>query len=304
MSIPSNLVVPNFQFDKNPLDLILHEAKLSWHFIAGDVSSAIAPAVLFTIAACTSEHLNLFESTEVVLKSFVYFWLYLWAFCLSNQVDGIEEDALNKPNRPIVEGKASYTSTQLRWIIAILLFTAAGFFFGVLEWAILWNLVIIFHNILGFSKHWVGKNLLMSLGILSQLAAAWQLVSPLTPSAWKWIFVLAGIIFPLVSVQDLRDINGDIANERKTFPIVFGEVFTRIWLTVLFLLTPLLIYFVLMLPAGASYQMYFCNFALFVTCLIIAFRIFFLRSSRSDHHTYILFTYWYCFAIASSIILL
>lgn len=303
MSIPANLVIPTWNFPNNWEKFLLQEILLSWYFVAGDVSSAIIPGLLFIWVACTSIGASTNELILALGCGSVYFWLYLWSFCLSNQLDGIDEDRLNKPHRPIIEGLTSPVTTQFRWLIAMFLFTIIGWWLNVLEWAILWEIVILLHNFLGWSKHWVGKNILMSAGILVQLAAAWQIVTPITPIAWKWIFIFAGLIFPLVSVQDLRDIKGDLVNNRKTFPIVFGEMRTRFSLCLCFMVLPIIIHIGLIMPTDHISKVLF-DIGLAVISFVIALRIILCRSRPQDHFTYLLFTYWYCIAVASGIAVL
>ncbi len=305
MSVPASFIFPNWDTENNLFKTIMRELKLSWQFIAGDVSSAIVPALVFMIAACVDRHLNFNEIAQILGCGLIYFWLYLWSFCLSNQFNGIHEDRLNKSSRPIVAGVVSYTGTQLRWIVVMFFFPLLGWYFGVLEWALLWQIVIVLHNIVGLSRHWIGKNFLMSVGIVAQLAAAWQIVSPITPIAWWWILVLAGIIFPLVSVQDLRDISGDRVNFRKTFPIVFGEELTRSLLYFFFIFIPLLLHYALMVTAAArTHNVGNWELGIAAFSIYIAFRIILLRTPIADHHTYLLFTYWYCLVTVSSIFLI
>lgn len=283
---------------------LLHEIKLSWQFIAGDVSSAVVPALLFLAAAWSSHQLTLGRLLAVLAQGVLYFWLYAYTFCLSNQLTGLEEDRLNKPHRPLARGIVSPRGTQRRWLISMAAFTCVGWLFGVLPWALLWQLIIVLHNFGGWGQRWYFKNFSMSLGIVAQLAAAWQIVMPITPIAWRWISVFAGVIFILVSLQDLRDIAGDRANGRRTFPMVFGEQATRYLLGVCFGLLPLVVHFWLMLPAGATLPVWLCDLGLAIVSWTIAWRILMYRTPRADHYTYLLFTYWYCLAVLSSVIVL
>ncbi len=283
------------------IDIIIREATLSWHFINGDISSAIIPALLFITAAGISYMLSFYDLLLALGKGVLYFWLYLWAFCLANQVEGLDEDKLNKTQRPLVQGLVSIRGALLRWAIISFLFCIVGLWISVLQWALLWLMVIILHNFCGWAKHWFAKNLLMSFGIIVQLAAAWQIVGPITTVAWWWILLSAAAIFPLVSVQDLRDMAGDQVNNRKTLPLVIGEYPTRVLLSLCFSLLPILIHLELMVPAGLTLSVISCDIVLAVVSWIIAARIMLYCFSEADHNTYLLFTYWYCFEIASSI---
>lgn len=280
------------------------EFSISWAFIAGDLSSAVVPALLFSLAAWKTEGAHWHELASVIGRSLLYFWLYIYAFCLPNQITAIEEDRRNKPHRPLVTGALSVRGAWLRWLVVMVSFSAVGTWMGVLKYTLLWQALIVASNILGWARSWVFKNLSMSLGIVAQLGAAWQLVTPLTPIAWRWILLPAVVIFPLISLQDLRDVEGDRATGRRTFPLVFGEKATRILLCIAFALLPLAVHWALMRPAGARWSVWACEGALAVVALVIAARVLLFRSRSADHGTYMLLTYWYCLLLVCAIVIL
>lgn len=284
------------------LNLIAREVYLSWRFTVRDISATVIPAMLFTIAAWRSQGASLESLVPTLLKSLIYFWLYCYTFCLSNQIAGLEEDRLNKPDRPLVAGEVSLRGAYLRWGVMMLLFTAVGWLFGVVEWALLWQIVLTLHNFGGIAKRWYGKNFAMSLGTAAELAAAWQIAAPITPFAWRWIGVLAIAMFPLFSAQDLRDMVGDRAIGRNTMPLAIGEQLTRRLLAVGFTLLPLLVYLVALAPTDNPVAAVACGAVLAIISFTVAVRLLWGRSPEADHRTYMLFTYWYCFALATAII--
>ncbi|WP_158502194.1 UbiA family prenyltransferase [Vitiosangium sp. GDMCC 1.1324] len=283
---------------------LLRELSLSWKFIGGDVSSAVVPAMLFLGAASAHARLVPVELLRALGRGALYFWLYTYAFCLSNQLVGMEEDRLNKPHRPLPSGLVSERGTRWRWRACMALFTLVGWGFGVWRWTLLWQLVIVLHNEWGGARRWWVKNLLMGVGVLSQLTAAWELVTPLTPTAWRWIGVLSSVVCVLVSLQDLRDMGGDRAGGRKTFPIVFGERWTRFLLAGLFGLMPLVIHQVLMVPLGMTPWVVLSDAGLALMSWVVAVRVVRWRTPAADHRTYLLFTGWYCLALLSTIVIL
>lgn len=283
---------------------LLRELWVSWRFVGGDVSSAVVPPLLFIAAASGHHGLGAGELWGAVGRGVLYFWLFMYAFGLSNQLVGVEEDRVNKPHRPLVRGEVSVRGTRWRWVACMSLLTAVGWAFGVWEWALLWQLIIVVHNEGGGAKRWWAKNLLIALGVVTQLAAAWELVGPLTAVSWRWIGVLASVVFLLVSLQDLRDVEGDRASGRKTFPLVFGEKRTRYMLGTFFGLLPLVIHEVLMKPLGLTAAVVACDVGLAGVSWVIAVRVLGWRTPRADHRTYLLFTYWYCLALLSTIVVL
>jgi 4-hydroxybenzoate polyprenyltransferase len=281
----------------------LRELRSSYAFIKRDLSSAFVPAILFTAAALQASTVS---STADLLtamgRASLYFWLYTYTFCLSNQIMGVEEDRLNKPDRPIPAGLMSRSDALVRWVISSVAFMLVGWWFGVAMWSVLWLAVCIAHNFLNLSKRWVLKCVFMSAGIVAQLAAAWAMVTPLTGLAHTWIVVIALLIFPTVSLQDLRDMAGDRCLGRKTLPLVAGDRLTRILLSVCFVLQPLVVHFGLMAAFGGPLAV-FCESMTAALSLFIAARILLYRHPAADHMTYLLYTGWYCLLLISAVAL-
>lgn len=282
----------------------IREVSLSWTFIAGDISSTIIPATLFLTAAWHSQASPIIAWVDAAARGLLYFWLYIYIFCLSNQIAGLEEDRINKPHRPLVRGDVPVAGAWQRWLWSMGAFTVTGWAFGVLPWALLWQAVTVLHNFGGWARPWYGKNLMMALGIVAQLGAAWTLVQPLTPLAWRWILVIAAIIFVVVSAQDLRDMEGDRRIGRRTVPLVFGEQPTRIGLAVAFALLPLVVHSWLIMPSGLTTGALVSDVLLAVMSFVISGRLLLLRSRKADHHTYLLLTYWYCMVLFSAIVVM
>lgn len=283
---------------------VVRELGLSWQFIGGDISSTIVPALLFMGAAWSTNVLSAGAVARAIGSGLLYFWLYIYVFCLSNQLSGVEEDRTNKPRRPLVTGAVSYRGAQMRWLLLMLAFTGVGWLLDVLLWTLLWQTVLVLHNFGGWSRRWYTKNLVMALGVIAQLGAAWELVQPLTPLALRWVLIIAAVVFYLISVQDLRDMEGDRLIGRRTFPLVFGARATRIALAVGFVLLPLVVDRWLLRPAGSGWIVLSCDAVLAALSLTIAVRVLRLRTARADHYTYLLFTTWYCLTLLSAMFVL
>ena len=282
---------------------LVRETQICWQVVVYDFSSTVMPAFLFSTAAWVSAS-SPKAMIWALLHNLVYFCLYAFTFCLSNQIAGIEEDRINKPTRPLVTGLVSYRGAQVRWVVSMVLFTLLGWSLGVVEWTLLWQASLTMYNFGGWAKKWFTKNLVMSLGVVAQLAAAWQLVTPLTLTAWCWILVVAGVVFPLISLQDLRDIDGDRSIGRKTFPLAVGENATRAILGIGFALLPVIVHYILMQPAGNAWYVLLCEMGVTIISLTIAIRVVMCRTMEGDHRTYMLFTYWYCGILSSAIIIM
>ena len=286
------------------ITLLGRELAVSWQFVAGDLSSAVVPPFLFMFAAWRTAGAQWTALPVILLQEIVYFWLYIYGFCLANQLVGITEDRENKPHRPLVRGVISPRGAWHRWLVVMALFDILAVSFGVLKYAFIWQLIIVVHNFAQGAKNWFIKHISMSIGIVVQLAAAWSIITPITPIAWRWILLPASVIFPLVTLQDLRDVEGDTKAGRKTVPILLGQTITRMFLSVGFVILPLVVHYLVMVPAGSNWRVWFFDILLALCSLLIAVRVFLLRTRLADHHSYLLLTYWYCLFTFSAVMVL
>lgn len=277
----------------------IRELSLCWSFTWGDLSATVVPATIFATAAWSHAHLPVADLPSVLARCVLYFWLYIYTFNLSNQLTGIAEDRVNKPHRPLISGLITPRQAWWRLSITTTAFLTVGTAFGVLEWTLLWTAAWIIHNHLGGAKTWWGKNSAMVAGTIAQLAAAWQIVTPLTPVAWTWILAIAVPLGILVSLQDLRDMGGDIANGRRTAVMVWGVSNSRLLFCIAFAVYPVGLYFLLYQHAPASAVVIGG-----VACTLswaIAVRVVRWRTPHSDNITYMLYTYWYCATLVSAV---
>lgn len=278
----------------------VNELRLTWAlFTLDNTFITLVPGVLFTTSmwAVSGQPGSTFTGT--VARSAVYFFLYGYFFCLSNQLAGLTEDRLNKPHRPLVRGLLTPTGMAWRTVAAGTAFAVVGWWLGVLEWAALWIVATLLHNQLGWSRNWIFKNTTMWLGITSMLAAGAQQAHALDATAWRWILIIASANFVLVSLQDLRDIAGDDAAGRRTFPLVFGVRRTRVMLCAGFVGYPILLHYAIIAPAGFATSAAIFDIIILSLSLAIAFRVVVTTSPRADHWTYVIYCFQYCVILSA-----
>lgn len=290
--------------------LLGREVQLFLRFTWRDHSAAIIPALLFMMAAVkASAPRQLLLSLLIALaRGLPYFALFLYSFCLSNQISGVEEDRINKPDRPLPAGLVSLEGAKLRWLVLMGLYPVVAFMLGglgLMFWAVVWQVLSVLHNSLGWSTHWALKNLVvMTLGTLAQLAQAWLLVAELTPLAWRWILVISVSVGLTISIQDFRDVEGDRSRGRRTLPICVGDLASRYALSALCLLLPIVTSLLLRGAAGLTPIALFPSLMSLGFSLCVAVRLLCRRCPQEDHTTYMLWTYWYCVEVASALFVL
>ncbi|KAI0054327.1 hypothetical protein BV25DRAFT_1817197, partial [Artomyces pyxidatus] len=82
-------------------------------------------------------------------------WLHLLQFCVSNQSANPEEDALNKPWRPIPSRRISVSATHvLRWVLLPICF-ALSILLRVPLHGVAFAVAIFVHNDLRLDRHWL-----------------------------------------------------------------------------------------------------------------------------------------------------
>ncbi|MPY33791.1 prenyltransferase [Streptomyces adustus] len=281
--------------------IAVREPWLSWQFIKNDPWAGLYPGVVFALAIAVKYHQPPGRLAVTALVSTLYFWLYLYTFCLTNQLAGLREDRLNKPFRPLVKQSVTTRGALVRTTVAFAAFPLLGWALGVWQWALLWQAMTLLHN-LGGSRHWIVKNAVIGFGVLPMLGAAWQLTAPLTADAWRWMLVLAVVVFLLIPAQDLRDLHGDAAAHRATFPLAFGEPLTRRCLAAGFALLPLVDHFLLI--RATTPATWCAEAAIAALCWTIARRVLNHRTPAYDHRTYRYFEYWYAAILTTAFLTL
>jgi 4-hydroxybenzoate polyprenyltransferase len=282
------------------------EITINWSFIRRDMFVSLVPGILFSTAALINYPTHSgWELIIVLAKDVVYFWLCITTFCISNQLNGIEEDRLNKPERPLVTGLITPEAAKTRWHVAMVLFSLFGLLTGTIGWALTWQIGCILYEYFGGAKHWYFKTFLGGIGVTSEVGAAWQLAQrEIPPVAWTWIAIVGLYLITLMAVQDFRDMAGDRALGRRTMPLLFGEVPSRYVVAAGYAGFPLLVHYFLMLPAGLTSMNLFWDLFLGAFAWTIALRTIALRQPGADHKTYVMFTLLLCLQLMSAIFVL
>ena len=91
-------------------------------------------------------------------------WLFLLQFNVSNQSLSLEEDAANKPWRPIPAQRISIAATLwLRWMLLPLCLLISIAVYGVIQPALALTVFIVLYNEAKFNVHWIMRNVFNGL---------------------------------------------------------------------------------------------------------------------------------------------
>ncbi|KAJ6515517.1 UbiA prenyltransferase family [Mycena sanguinolenta] len=228
--------------------------------------------------------------TDMIAFILGFFWLelHLLTFEIKNQITGLEEDRLSKPNRPIVSGRLSVAAAQRLYVFVATLSLVWSVFHGVLLCSVVYMLAIFLYNELGMARHWFFKSFLGSIGYVCYCWGTTMIFDhgkPLSDISLAAI-VTSGLLHTTTGhAQDFRDRPGDAAIGRKTLPLLLPPRIAR-W-SLAFLMatwTALLIH--LWAPPHAV--------SLFITLLCLTSSTKFIRnhSVEADRDSYWYYNMW------------
>jgi 4-hydroxybenzoate polyprenyltransferase len=267
---------------------IYHELVVFWDFTWRDWSASLIPGMMYTTAALRSGDSNLSSSRTMstLACSFCYFLLYIYSFDIANQINGIAEDRVNKPDRPLPSGRVSLQGAYIRWYITTVAYLLLSAAWRVLPWGALWVVITGYTSFCGGDKHWFTKNLVfMTVGSLCLLHASWALVAPLATREWRWASTLSGVFGVVANIQDMRDVEGDRVSGRRTLPIVLGDRNFRTFMAAVIVVTPFFCWHQEFLQISHR-PVHYCAVALAVSMFYMAFRVLVGCTRKYDHQTY------------------
>jgi hypothetical protein len=112
-------------------------------------------------------------------------------------------------------------------VVLTTIYLLYSYVLGVEKWTVLWILTTIAHNFLGFSNFGPTKDGCMGAGCIAQLMAAWAIGGSTSEMGWAWTkFITVYMCWP-IPLQDLRDVPGDLAQGRRTTPILMGDILCK-----------------------------------------------------------------------------
>ena len=303
ITIPSSLLRnPSKHSTIERLSFHLHTVYL---FTANDVGTFVVPNTIFGVLAALSSRLDVMPAgvdawewrIDVLTRIpyiVIFSWINLLIYDLANQrlPNSIEEDRINKPHRPLPQGRLSMEAAKHLLLFTIPVAWAVSWWMNVLHESAFIVATTWMYNDLGAGDlHFAVRNGILSIGFALwnlgalKIAAGVESASQLSPMAIQWVLVVSAVIFSTITIQDLKDQVGDREKDRRTAPIVMGDDFTR-WMTVI----PIAVWMIVC-PAfwSAGALGFFLSLALGSTIIVRLLR---WRDARSDDITWKLWALW------------
>ncbi|TFK49264.1 hypothetical protein OE88DRAFT_403802 [Heliocybe sulcata] len=261
-------------------------------FTKSDYKTIMLPIMACVLATCPD-----LEPGNLSL-SILWTWLHLLQFCVSNQTLSVDEDAANKPWRPLPSGRISIaTAETLRWWMTPLCIAYSARQ-GVLLPSIALTVMTYVHNELGFHSGWLGKNVCSALGYMAFEWGAIAIASSsrlLNIPAQHWTNVINAVaisgllLLTTIHAQDFKDVVGDRLQGRRTLPIAMPSLSrTSLFVAMSFwsFLLPQLwqVDLSIALPFGAL-------------GFLVGLQCYWYRSAKADRIMYMIYNVWLGWAL-------
>ncbi|RDL31029.1 Integral membrane protein [Venustampulla echinocandica] len=194
--------------------------KTLYLFGKSDIPAAALPSMAIALVLAGPSNLHL------ITKGFIWNQLHLLTF----QLDGIEEDRIAKPHRPLPSGRISPAQATLLYYVLFLLMWVAAIHTNTTTCTLVYSVAIVIYNEGGLAAIPVVKNVIGAIGLACY---CWGTTIILDHGkelhGLKAIAVLMiGAIFATTGhAQDFRDRSADATRGRKTIPLLLSQPVAR-----------------------------------------------------------------------------
>ncbi|KXX74509.1 Digeranylgeranylglyceryl phosphate synthase [Madurella mycetomatis] len=304
------------------LKAILSFISLAWGFLESDfitfavpnttfgILSALTPSLL-TNASSSSPSSTFLQpaSPTHILQRLPFVLAFnisnLLVFDLANQRTerSVAEDVLNKPWRPILQGRITRDQTRRLMLAVIPAVMLLNHLLG--AWAQGTGILVLcwVYNDQGGGDEAVVREMVIAVayGMFNSgslvVAIGGDSNTSTTSSSnkgshapselgWMWVAIVSGVIFTTMQVQDLKDQAGDRARGRKTICLHMGEGFSRTTIA----------FFVCFWSCACAYFWALGPLAFLfvaVTAAVVVMRVLVVRSPKGDACTWRLWCCWH-----------
>ncbi|KAI1068066.1 hypothetical protein LB507_004251 [Fusarium sp. FIESC RH6] len=213
--------------------------KVFWAFVKSDIFTFSTPGILFGVTVSLSNG-ELFDGppshpidvvgrlSNVILSNVLT--VILFNFANQRSPASVLEDSINKPWRPIPSGMITPEQTRRATLFVAPVALACNYIMGVGVEGLLMQILTFYYNDLCGSDEIVRDGIIaVAYAVVNTMSLKLYIGPENTVSAqgMMWISIISAIILTTMSVQDLKDQEGDKARDRKTLPLVIGDSRTR-----------------------------------------------------------------------------
>ncbi|CAK38185.1 UbiA family prenyltransferase [Aspergillus niger CBS 101883] len=209
------------------IPLLSNEAELTYHLLKSNLGAGV---LLYLSAACIRllppPDLSAFT---VFTKIFCISVSHQYCWDIVNQLTSVDEDRINKPERPIPAGRLTVTGAKWRWLISwtvspAICYTLLGG--GALIIFILSEALIYICYVCPRLDHWTSRNTFPALWTFLSFRLLNCVVCETYPqlSAQPIVDVILSLwVLGTIHIQEFHDVDGDRKMRRKTLPVIFSD---------------------------------------------------------------------------------
>ena len=278
---------------------IIDGIRIFWLLTKNDIWTFVIPNTTFGMLGAlagpvltTNRTVSLFSILARLPSVLVWNWLNLTIFDLANQrqPDSVAEDMLNKPWRAIPAGYITPTQMRRLLLAALPVVLAINYTLGAWqETTLIFTLTWMYNDLCGGDENFVLRDLIIALAFAvyneGSLRIACGTDHSVTSVGFYWIAIISAVVLTTMHIQDLKDVEGDLAKGRRTFPIVFGDETAR-WTVAV----PIL-FWTLFCPSYLTRDV--TGHALPMTLgVLVAFRTLWKKGPEADHRSWQLWAGW------------
>ena len=207
--------------------MILHDIFLFWQ--SNVFVTFVPPNMVFI-----SQALQLWQEVGPVIllqrfvRCFLYTFLGMYQFNVIDQIVGIEEDKINKPNRPLVTGAITVCQAWFHYVVSLTLYILYGYTEGLTGETLLWVGISVILKLTEYGKSGIWKNLLAAPVAYVLYGVPYGYAYDITNlydrnfHVWRTIVFFCVVLSFVIPAQDLRDVVGDRKSGMKTLPVLYG----------------------------------------------------------------------------------
>ncbi|KAJ7133368.1 UbiA prenyltransferase family [Mycena epipterygia] len=183
-----------------------------------DYKTILLPVATF---ACATAPIH---SVVNLLQAVAWIWIHLLLCNVSNQARSKEEDAINRPWRPLPSGRISQAQAIMLRYLTVLICLFWSSCYGSELVAVTTALIVTtwMYDEGGASNTVVGKNFCNVGGYISFELGATMIMGntrELDIVSFTAVLLSGALIFTTIQAQDFPDVDGDAASGRVTFPV-------------------------------------------------------------------------------------
>ncbi|KAK7977271.1 hypothetical protein PG996_003341 [Apiospora saccharicola] len=199
-----------------PLGII----KTYYLFAVSDIPAVTLPAMAIALAIAGP------CNWQRTLFALLWVQLHLLPF----QLNGIDEDRMAKPYRPLPSGRITVGQATLLHRVSFLLMWAAAFQANTVACTLVYSIAIVSYNEGGLSEFAVPRNLVGALGIgcycwgTTTILDSGKDLQGLRAVA---VFIAFGLFATTGHAQDFRDRSADQARGRTSIPLLLSQPVAR-----------------------------------------------------------------------------